>query len=101
MRATDIIRGVLDLIDNYEQEQDVEQSCGCDSEEEYVDPNAEGSRFRQILAQIAQREEPTDYDNSPSVSVSDCDAVTSDAGGGLNGPSHPDDIRVKDPRQDG
>jgi len=26
------------------------------------------------------------------------EAVTTDAGGGVNGPKHPADIRVKDPR---
>jgi hypothetical protein len=36
--------------------------------------------------------------NSPNEVVADVDAVTTLAGGGVNGPKHPDDIRVKDPR---
>lgn len=97
MRTTDIIRNILDLIDNVGGPEDVEQSCGC-QDTEYQDPDTDASRFRQILAQLAQREEPTQYPNSPNASVSDCDSVTTDAGGGLNGPKHPADIRVKDPR---
>jgi hypothetical protein len=38
------------------------------------------------------------YDNEPTEIVTDLDSVTSDAGGGMNAPSHPADIRVKDPR---
>jgi len=38
------------------------------------------------------------YDNEPTEIVADIDSVTSDAGGGVNAPRHPDDIRVKDPR---
>ena len=36
--------------------------------------------------------------NSPNEVVADIEAVTTDAGGGVNGPKHVDDIRVKDPR---
>jgi hypothetical protein len=36
--------------------------------------------------------------NSPNEVVAPVSAVTTDAGGGLNGPKHPDDIRVKDPK---
>ena len=36
--------------------------------------------------------------NSPNEVVAPVDAVTTLAGGGVNGPKHPADIRVKDPR---
>jgi hypothetical protein len=38
------------------------------------------------------------YANEPNEVVSDVDSVTVDAGGGVNGSKHSDDIRVKDPR---
>ena len=34
--------------------------------------------------------------NSPDEKYASIDAVTVDAGGGVNGPKHPTDIRVKD-----
>jgi len=36
--------------------------------------------------------------NSPNEIVTDVDAITTLAGGGVNGPKDPADIRVKDPR---
>jgi len=35
--------------------------------------------------------------NSPNEKIADITAVTVDAGGGVNGPKHPHDLRVKDP----
>jgi hypothetical protein len=92
MRAQDIIRAVLDLID-----QDVEPqgpTLTVDTPPEQGEPVA--SRFRQILAMLdAPSKGP--LGNSPNEVVADVDAVTVDAGGGVNGPKHPHDIRVKDP----
>jgi hypothetical protein len=39
-----------------------------------------------------------EYSNTPNEIVADVDSVTTLAGGGVNGPKHPHDIRVKDPR---
>jgi len=39
-----------------------------------------------------------EYANTPNEIVAPMSAVTTDAGGGLNGPKDPADIRVKDPR---
>lgn len=75
MRPTDFIRQLLDMIDQIEAAQtstaveisidDEESSCGCDAE----------------------------YANEPDEHYSDVSAVTTLAGGGLNGPKHPADIR--------
>ena len=48
-------------------------------------------RFRQIvdLADIQQ----TEYSNNPKEEYASIESVTSDAGGGMNSPKHPDDIR--------
>ncbi len=37
------------------------------------------------------------FENAPDEQYADIDAVTKDAGGGMNGPKHPKDLRVKDP----
>ena len=97
MRGTDVVRAVLDLIDQVDNPVDVDV--------EIHDPNHElgmgqESRFKQIVAMLSQ-EKPfpgTGVTTEPNEIVADIDAVTDNAGGGLNGPKHPADIRVKDPR---
>jgi hypothetical protein len=103
MKATDIIRNVLDLIDEVSvtHPDSSTSTAPSNTSDTFVDADSEESRFRQILAQLTHRDTPCDYDNSPNEVVSGYAAVTTDAGGGLNGPKHPDDIRVKDPRQGG
>ena len=90
MRAQDIIRAVLDIIDS-DNNPSSEETCGSEQGE----PNA--SRFKQIMA-ILDSDSTGPYSNTPNEVVTDVDAVTTNAGGGVNGPKHPDDIRVKDPR---
>ena len=93
MRATDIIRSVLDLLD------------GLDDREPKIDisidgipqaPEPEQDRFASVFKMLADRRQG-EYGNSPNEVVADVSAVTTDAGGGVNGPKHPADIRVKDP----
>jgi hypothetical protein len=86
MRATEIIRGVLDLIDQVE----------CAQQPATIDPV--GGAFAQLFAQMSA--EPVEvksagmYDNSPDVHVQGIDSVTTAAGlGGLNGAKNPSDIR--------
>ena len=83
MRATEIIRGVLDLIDQVE----------CAQQEPSADPV--GGAFAQLFAQMtAPVQEPQGYDNSPDTQVQGIEAVTTAAGlGGLNGAKNPSDIR--------
>lgn len=88
MRAQDIIRAVLDLIDKSEEVPD--ETCGAEDGEPIA------SRFKQIMAMI-DSDSTGPYSNTPNEVVADVDAVTTLAGGGVNGPKHPDDIRVKDP----
>jgi len=90
MTTTDIIRAVLDIIDN----------AGTTTSAVDAVPNEPGeqtSRFKQIFAML---QNPSDgpYANTPNEIVTNVDSVTTDAGGGLNGPKHVDDLRVKDPR---
>jgi hypothetical protein len=97
MRATDLIRNVLDLIDQIDGGHSYKQSAP----ELLPTPNADGelvSRFRQIHQVLANRDTATQYSNTPNEIVTDVASVTTDVGGGPNGIKHPKDIRVKDPR---
>ena len=97
MRATDIVRQVLDLLDQVEGQHDIQpdvipdDTCGAEQGEPVA------SRFKQIFAMLdAPSNGP--LANSPNEVVADIDSVTTLAGGGVNGPKDPADIRVKDPR---
>ena len=89
MRTTEIIRSVLDLIDQIEVKQDTPIEIS-------NEPGEQTSRFKQIFAMLSNRGQG-EYSNTPNEIVADVDAVTTNAGGGVNGPKHPHDIRVKDP----
>ena len=97
MRATDIVRQVLDLLDQVEGQHDIQpdvipdDTCGAEQGEPIA------GRFKQIFAMLdAPSNGP--LANSPNEVVAPVSAVTTDAGGGVNGPKDPADIRVKDPR---
>jgi len=74
MRAQDIIRAVLELIDQDEQKD-------TELEVQYQDDEPT-SRFKQIVAMLSNPTSPEAMEPN----------------GSLNGPKHPADIRVKDPR---
>ena len=93
MRATDIVRQVLDLLDAVEGEHDLKPEVKIDVQQNDEPDN----RFKQILAMM-DADSFGPLANSPNEVVAPIEAVTTDAGGGVNGPKHPDDIRVKDPR---
>ena len=94
MRAQDIIRAVLDLLDKSEDSTgSVEVTTDMSPEE--GEPIA--SRFKQIFAMLDNPSKGP-LANSPNEVVADIEAVTTDAGGGVNAPKHPADIRIKDPR---
>ena len=96
MRAIDIIRNVLDLIDQVDAADDQAPTATIEIEPEQGE--AEASRFKQIYAMLSNPSHGP-LGNSPNEVVADIHSVTDHAGGGLNGPKHPADIRVKDPRQ--
>jgi len=80
MRATEIIRGVLDLIDQVE--------CAQETQEDPVQ-----GAFAQLFSQMTAAE-PQGYDNSPDPHIQGVNSVTVNAGGGLNGPKNPADLRA-------
>ena len=101
MRATEIIRGVLDFIDLVDQDQhsdigcDCGDTCGCDDGSTVMvasNDDDEMRRFKQILGLIPD-EGPEVYSNTPNEKISDIDSVTVDAGGGANAPKDVADIR--------
>jgi len=96
MRTTDIIRNVLDLIDQVEKPSTDDSVTG-EVEIQRVEGDDDVSRFRQIFDLLSTGDDPA-VANSPNEKYANVDSVTTMAGGGVNGPKHPDDIRVKDPR---
>ena len=90
MTTTDIIRAVLDIIDNASTTTSAVDAVP-------NEPGEQTSRFKQIFAML---QNPSDgpYANTPNEIVTNVDSVTTDAGGGVNGAKHVDDLRVKDPR---
>ena len=92
MRATDIVRQVLDLLDAVEGQHDLKPEAHI-----HIDQNNEpDDRFKSILAML-DADSFGPLANSPNEVVAPVSAVTTDAGGGVNGTKHPADIRVKDP----
>jgi hypothetical protein len=96
MRATEVIRGILDIIDKMDDSVD-EPSVEVSVVEPTDDPIVTGvdtNRFKHIFAMLdAERSNPPMYSNSPNAVVADIDAVTCDAGGGWNGPKNPADMK--------
>lgn len=81
MRATEIIRNVLDLIDQVE--------C---TQQDNAELPVQGM-FAQLFSQLSA--EPQGYDNSPDPHVHGIESVTTAAGlGGLNGSKQPSDLRA-------
>ena len=105
MRATEFIRGILDIIDTVDSSTANTASCGCDSDCEHdghepsvivaANNDDEMRRFKQILGLTDNEQEQ--YANSPDERITDVDSVTSAAGGGVNSPKHPADIRGEHP----
>ena len=90
MRAAELLRHFADIIDQSEQNQDGQ-----------ISPLSKGddvNRFKQVMDLVASEHEP-EYANEPSEQYASIEAVTTAAGGGVNGPKHPHDLRVKDPSQ--
>jgi hypothetical protein len=88
MRATDIVRQVLDLLDAVEGQHDLKPEVKIDVQQNDEPDN----RFKQILAMM-DADSFGPLANSPNEVVAPIEAVTTDAGGGVNGPKHPADIR--------
>jgi len=93
MRATDIIRNVLDLIDQIDCPQEEPYvAVAVTPAEEPVETGVDTNRFKQIFDLLSAQHEQM-YDNSPAETVAGIESVTTNAGGGVNGPKNPADIK--------
>jgi formate-dependent phosphoribosylglycinamide formyltransferase (GAR transformylase) len=97
MRATEIIRGLLDLIDKVDlstQSPDVSVTA-IDNTDAPAVTGVDTNRFKHIYAMLdAEKSRPPMYTNSPNTVVADIAAVTTDAGGGWMGPKNPADLKA-------
>jgi len=92
MRIADILRQFADIIDQAEQP---------DSRPGDMSPLSKGddvNRFKQVMDLVSDERQRA-FANEPEEQYADVDSVTIHAGGGVNGPKHPHDLRVKDPSQ--
>ena len=101
MKVSDIIRELLcliDVIDNKQQQTPtvLEPSVVAVDITPPVELDDDARRFKQIF-DILSAERSQQYNNSPAEVIAGIASVTTDAGGGMNGPKHPHDLRVKDP----
>jgi len=88
MRISDIIRGILDIIDNAEAGNETPKAVeGGAYQEDDI------KRFKQIV-DLAGQDTLDGYANQPNEQYASIDAVTVDAGAdGMNGTKDPADIR--------
>jgi hypothetical protein len=110
MKANEIMRGVLDLLDRIDCDQAQQPAqisiagqaiaepeviaIDIPVEEPPQDYNDETRRFRQISDILSTKNRNTMYSNSPNEMIASPTSVTVDAGGGENGPKHPSDLRT-------
>lgn len=121
MRANEIIRSIIDLIDDIDGGGTPSVSIAINSTP--IDPPEQPElvatpvmvadpteleadnfqddirRFKQIvdLATSNETGQMSPFSNTPNEQYADIESVTTDAGGGVNNPKHPSDMRVQHP----
>ena len=94
MRIAELLRGILDAIEQEEATDVAEPSMSVTMTQSVADEDMR--RFQQIADLIPQQN--TDLVvNRPQEQYADIEAVTSAAGGGMQTPKHPADIRGEQP----
>ena len=99
MKITDVIRKVLDVIDQADEQAPAQEkpiSAELEITNIPVDNYSDEVRRIKQIAGLLPVNHPA-IANAPNEQYADVDAVTTLAGGGPNAPKHPHDIRVKDP----
>lgn len=91
MNANDLMKSILLLVTNADQEPDVGQLSPL-SKAADAEPNRE-----EQVADLLPDHECDRWANEPEEKYADIDSVTVVAGGGVNGPKHPSDMRVQHP----
>ena len=103
----DLIQNILSLIDKaQEPEPQLQAQVTIVGQPELADPQGQESplthtgddinRWRQIV-DLANQDDCSAFENEPNEAYAGIEAVTTHAGGGVNGTKHPHDLRVKDP----
>ena len=87
MRAVDLIRGILDLIDRDTPKVSVTTITSEPTGSE------QDRRMNQIADLVTDPFTAPELANAPDEKIADIDAVTIDAGGGMHEPKAPEDIR--------
>jgi len=90
MKATDIIRDLLDILDKIDHSSE-ENNVISSTANATVATGVDQNRFKQIVDLLTQQKQM--YANSPAEVVASVDSVTVHAGGGWNGPKNPADMR--------
>jgi hypothetical protein len=90
MRAQEIIRAVLDILDREDQATVTGQPD--DTPQDQTTMSNDENRFKQVF-DLLDKEKEAILTNRPKEQYADIEAVTTNAGGGINGPKHPADIR--------
>ena len=101
MRMHELIAGIMDLIDQASRPEPKTQAqitviAAAEPEGEISPLTHAGddiNRFRQIVALADQPRPDVGIENAPNEQYAGIEAVTTHAGGGMNGPKHPSDIR--------
>lgn len=101
MIISDIIRSLLTKLDTIQQPEPTATIVIAHEPTGKLSPlsMAGGSEDDEELARMKQIagllpvDANTEYANEPQEMYADVDAVTKDAGGGVNGPKHPSDLR--------
>lgn len=106
MNAQDMIKTMLTIVDGGQAAQvTITAPVGQPTLEPVPEPGEASplthtgddiNRFKQIV-DLASEPKQGVFANSLEPQYADIDSVTVDAGGGMNGPKHPHDLRVKDP----
>ena len=105
MRAQELIANFLELVDRFDNPEPEVQVVTVEPTEEpgtmsplsnVSDNDDDIRRFRQIV-DLANGPGCKQYDTRPHEQYASIEAVTTDAGGGVNGPKHPSDLRVQHP----
>lgn len=104
MKMHELITGMIELLDKMQTPEPQQVVVLATPEpEQKLSPlsltmqnDGELNRIKQI-AGLLPRDCDATYSNEPQEQYASIEAVTTHAGGGMNGPKHPHDIRVKDP----
>ena len=105
MRMEELIAGIMDLIDQASRPKPQMQAqitvvstphhepAPADELSPLTQGGDDINRFRQIVALANQPEVCPEFENEPNPQYAGIEAVTTHAGGGMNGPKNPSDLR--------